>query len=319
MFDTTNETREQYQYWALAIVLSVSTIAAGPKIGAAEPPADAKGEVVSIYLNVEKDGKLINGLERGNFRLSEDGHSREFHLERPEEPASIAFLVEHSAASSYYMEDIAYALDGFKAHGIEGHWYALATFAQKLEVRTDFTRLTGEIDQAYIQLGPPSWNEINTYDAVYDMLDKMERLPGRRILIVIGSGIDTFSEHTLDDVKKKIESSNVTVFAAGIGSMLRGAYDPYLTTSSQMQLMQAQSFLQMLGGKSGGFAWFPKMSNVFHDVTEGIMQSIATQYRLVYATNIRGTEKFRKIKVEAFRIVNDRRENFKVLVREGWR
>jgi len=57
----------------------------------------------------------------------------------------------------------------------------------------------------------------------------------------------------------------------------------------------------------------------FHDVTEGIMQSIATQYRIVYDTRIRGTGKFRKIKVEAFRVVNDKRENFKVLVREGWR
>ena len=151
------------------------------------------------------------------------------------------------------------------------------------------------------------------------MLDKMGRLPGRRILVVIGTGIDTFSQHSLEDVKKKIETDNVTVFAAGIGSMLRGIYDPYMTSSGQMQLTQAQAFLQMPASKSGGFAWFPKMSVGFHDVTEGIMQSIATQYRIVYDTRIRGTGKFRKIKVEAFRVVNDKRENFKVLVREGWR
>jgi hypothetical protein len=147
----------------------------------------------------------------------------------------------------------------------------------------------------------------------------MSRLPGRHILVVIGTGVDTFSEHNLDDVKKKIEADNVTVFAAGIGSMLRGVYDPYISSSGQMQLIQAQAFLQMLASKSGGFAWFPKMSVGFHDVMEGIMQSIATQYRMVYDTRIRGTGKFRKIKVEAFRVVNDKRENFKVLVREGWR
>jgi len=286
---------------------------------AADTAADVKPETVSLYLNVEKDNKLINGLQRENFRLSEDGQSREFRLEKPEEPASIAFLVEYSASSSYFLEDIAYTLDGFKEHGIEDHWYALATYANQLEIQTDFTKQTGEITQAYSSLGPATWNEINTYDAVYEMLDKMGRLPGRRILIVIGSGIDTFSQHSMDDVKKKIEEENVTVFAAGLGSMLRGVADPYLTSSGELQLMQAQAFLQMLASKSGGFGWFPKMSNVFHDVTEGIMQSIATQYRIVYDTKIKGSGKFKKIKVEAFRVVNDKRENFKVLVREGWR
>jgi hypothetical protein len=75
----------------------------------------------------------------------------------------------------------------------------------------------------------------------------------------------------------------------------------------------------MLALKSGGFAWFPNHFNAFPDVMQGIMQSIATQYRLVYEPPVRNSGKFQKIKVEAFRIVNDKRENFKVLVREGWR
>lgn len=315
---STNQAHCRYRTLAVALWLGVFPPIAY-RATAEEPPAGAKAETVSLYLNVEKNGQLISGLLPGNFRLSEDGHSREFRLEKPEEPASIAFLIEYSASSSYFLEDISYALNGFEAHGIEGHWYALATYANTPEIHTDFTKQRGEIIQTFAGLGPPILNEINTYDAIYDMLDKLGRLPGRRILVVIGTGIDTFSQHSLEDVKKKIETDNVTVFAAGIGSMLRGIYDPYMTSSGQMQLTQAQAFLQMLASKSGGFAWFPKMSVGFHDVTEGIMQSIATQYRIVYDTRIRGTGKFRKIRVEAFRVVNDKRENFKVLVREGWR
>jgi VWFA-related protein len=312
--------QDRHQYRTIAATLWLALIPAGGCFaGAVEPPADPKAEAVSIYLNVEKGGKLVTGLQHGNFRLWEDGKSSEFRLEKPEEPGAIAFLIEYSTSSSYFMEDISYALDGFQAHAIEGHWYALATYANRLEVHTDFTKLLGEVNQTYAQLGTPLSSEINTYDAVYDMLDKMGRLPGRRILVVIGSGVDTFSQHRLDDVKKRIEADNVTVFAAGLGSMLRGAYDPYLSTSGQTQLVQAQAFLQMLATKSGGFAWFPKMSNVFHDVTEGIMQSVASQYRIVYDSKIKGSGKFRKIKVEAFQVVNDKRENFKVLVREGWR
>jgi hypothetical protein len=137
--------------------------------------------------------------------------------------------------------------------------------------------------------------------------------------IVVGSGVDTFSEHSLDEVKKKLETENVTIFVAGVGSAFRTSYDAYLDSSSRMSLLLAQGFLKMLADKSGGFAWFPEHFNAFPDVMFGIMQSVATQYRLVYDTTVRGSGKFHKIKVEAFRIVNDKREDFKVLVREGWR
>jgi len=86
-----------------------------------------------------------------------------------------------------------------------------------------------------------------------------------------------------------------------------------------MSLGQAQAFLQMLAGKTGGFAWFPNQVNGFPDVMQGIMQSIATQYRLGYDAPPNGSGKFHTVKVEAFRMVNDKREDFKVLVREGWR
>ena len=281
--------------------------------------ADPEMETVSVYLNVERDGSLVTGLGEANFRFREDGRTRQFRLERPEEPASIAVLLEYSRSSGYYLDDLTAAVEGFHRYAPEGNWYALATFSRGLDITLDFTRQPGRIADAFARTGWPFSNEINTYDAVYGMLDRMSRLPGRKILIVVGSGLDTFSEHSLDDVKEKIESSNVTIFAAGTGSMLRTSQEPYLDAASRLTLFQAQAFLQMLAGKSGGFAWFPMHSQGFPDVMQGVMQSIAAQYRLVYDTTALGSGKFHKIKVEAFRVVNDKREDFKVLVREGWR
>ncbi len=312
MFDTTNHICQRA--WKVALVTVVTLVVAYGR-NAIEPPS----EPVSLYLNVETDKGLVTGLTQGNFRLYLDGKPQPFRLEKPEEPASVALLVEYSASSGYFLDDLNASMQGFLKHAPEGHWYALATFSHELEIHTDFTKQIGEITATYSQLGLPTWNEIDTYDAVYDMLDKMGRLPGRRILVVVGCGLDTFSEHSLDQVKEKAESENVTIFAAGLGSLFRSSYDLYLGSSARMSLMQAQAFLQMLAQKSGGFAWFPNHFNAFPDVMQGIMQSIATQYRLCYEPPVRNAGKFQKVKVEAFRIVNDKRENFKVLVREGWR
>ncbi|HEX6894583.1 MAG TPA: VWA domain-containing protein [Bryobacteraceae bacterium] len=314
MLNSTNRARQSA--WQ---VIALFTLMAVPTRGDFRAVINPAPETVSIYLNVEKNGNLVTGLTEKNFRLYQDGDAQRFRLEKPEEPASIALLVEYSRSSGYYIEDIDAAMSGLLKHAPEGHWYALATFSHDLKVETDFTKQIGKLTEAYAQLGLPNWTEIDTYDAVYDMLDKLGRLPGRRILIVIGSGMDTFSEHTFDDVRKKIETDNVTVFVAGIGSAFRSSYEVYLDSSSRMTLSQAQSFLRMLADKSGGFAWFPSSPSAFPSVMNGIMQSIATQYRLVYDTPVRGAGKLHKIKVEAFRIVNDKREDFKVLVREGWR
>jgi VWFA-related protein len=276
-------------------------------------------EPVSIYLNVERGDGLITGLTHANFHLYEDGEARPFRLEQPEKPASIALLVEYSQASWYYLNDINATMGAFLGQASPGNWYALATYSHGLEIPVDFTTQTGRITEAYSQLGQPMWNEVDTYDAVYNMLDKMGRLPGRRILIVIGSGFDSFNAHTLEDVQKKAESENVVIFVAGVGSMLRGIYEPYLSSTARLSLIQARAFLQMLASKTGGFARFPNQEGAFPDVMRGIMQSINTQYRLVYETSAPGSGKFHKLKVEAFRVVNDHREDFKVLVRNGWR
>ena len=301
--------------WQVACVFAAAALLGG-QVSAATGPGQ---ETVSLYLNVEKDGGLVTGLAQKNFRLYLDSKPRPFRLEKPEEPASIALLVEYSISSGYFLDDLNTAMQGFLKHAPEGHWYALATFSHELEIHADFTKQAGEVTGAYSELGQPTWGEIDTYDAVYEMLDKMGKLPGRRILIVVGCGLDTFSEYNLDEVRKKAESENVTIFVAGLGSLFRGSYDPYLNSATRMSLMQAQAFLQMLAEKTGGFAWFPNQFQAFSDVMQGIMQSVATQYRLVYEPPSRKPGTFQKIKVEAFRFLDDQREDFRVLVREGWR
>lgn len=285
----------------------------------AAPAAAQHTEPVSIYVTAEQGDKIISGLNHGNFRFFEDGQPREFRLETPEKPVSIALLMEYSRSSGMYFNDIQAAIQGFMRAAPTDDWMALATFSKDLEVRVDFTKDRGELEETFASLGQPKWSEVSTYDAVYEMLDKMSHLKGRRVLILIGSGLNTLSKHTLDDVRKEIRSTNVTIYGIGAGSLLRGKYERHLSSSGRTSLMQAESFMRMLADESGGEAWFPKFESAFNGVMKGVMQNIDHQYRLVYTSQVPADGKFHKIKVEAFRVVNDKRENFKVRARAGWR
>jgi VWFA-related protein len=300
--------------WQLPVLLALAVLPGRPLNG-----VEPKGETVSIYLNVEKNDAFVTGLNQGNFMLYEEGQTLPFPLNTPEVPAYVALLVEHSQSSVLYVEEIEAAVQAFLKHAPEHNWYQLATYDRNLSIRADFTQHTGKLREAFLQVDSPMWNEVSTYDSIYEILDKLGRLPGRRVLIVVGSGVDTSSEHSLDEVRQKIEAENVTVFAAGLSSVLQMMLDPYLESSGRLTLFQAQAFLQMLADKSGGFARFPNHVDTFDDVMKGILRSIRMQYRIVYERKARRSCQFQKLKVEAFDIVNGKREDFKVFVREGWR
>jgi hypothetical protein len=239
-------------------ILSICLALAAVPLGAAQAPGTNPGEPVSLYLTVEEGDKLVRGLSAGNFRLRQEGVAVPFSLEAPETPVSIALLVEDSRQAYYYFwDDLQFAFQGFLDNAPEGNWYAVASFDRELHIKQDFTKQMGPVRKALAGIGRGLWDESNTYDAVYEMLDKMSRLPGRKALIVLGSGIESFSGHTLDDVQEKAEEVNVTVYGVALGSVFRGQYEPYLGTGGRMNLLQARAFLQMLADKTGGEACSP--------------------------------------------------------------
>lgn len=234
--------------WQLVPLIAL-TVFSGCPLNGREPNV----VTASLYVNVGKNGAFVTGLNQGNFRLYENDRALPFWLSAPEAPASIALPVEYSLSSVLYLEEIEATVHEFLKHAPEHNQYALATYDRDMVIRADFTKQIGELRKAFARISIPMSNEISTYDAIYEMLDKVGRSPGRRILIVVGSGVDTSSEHSLDDVRKKIEAGNVTVFAVGLSSLLRAMLDPYLEGSGRLTLIRAQSFLKMLADKSGGF------------------------------------------------------------------
>jgi VWFA-related protein len=299
----------------LATVLAAGLFAAA----GASPPPGSQPQTVSLYVTVEDGDRLVTGLTDRNLRVYENGRPRAFRLEEPEKPMLVTLLVEHSQLSWVYLDDIDRAVREFVNHAPEGHWYSLATFSHGLTVQVDFTKQKGNLLATWSQLGQPSWSEVDTYDAVWEVLDKLSLLRGRRVLVLIGSGFDTLSARTLDEVRKKIESTDTVVYAIAAGSLLRGQYDPYLGSAARLDLYRADGFLKMLADKSGGQAFFPRFETAYSDVAKSVLSILAHQYRVVYQPDPSAGEKYRKIKVEAFTIADDKRRDYSVRAREGWR
>ena len=87
-------------------------------------------------------------------------------------------------------------------------------------VDVDFTHNGNEVMQGLSQLYFPPFSESNLFDAISDVLDRIKDVKGKKSVLVLASGIDTFSKMNLDDALKRIRETDATIFTVGVGGQL---------------------------------------------------------------------------------------------------
>jgi VWFA-related protein len=145
----------------------------------------------------------------------------------------------------------------------------------------------------------PGFSESNLYDALVDTEDRMSGIEGRKAIVLIASGIDTFSKLTFDKARKAIQDAGVPIYAIGLMQSLRIMYDQYMGAMQRMDFLQADNQMNTFAKETGGMAFFPRFYGEFPSIYQTIHQALRNQYSLGYApTNTAKDGKFRKIKVE---------------------
>src|SRR3990167_7961946 len=85
----------------------------------------------------------------------------------------------------------------------------------------------------------PAWSESCLVDAIKTVLDLVsenrESLTDKVSLILISTGLDTFSQNQYDKVLKEAQNSGVTIYAIGIGQQIRTLQDQYLDSLDRME------------------------------------------------------------------------------------
>ena len=257
-----------------------------------------------------KQGQFIPGLKAGNFRVLEDGVPQAisgFDQAR-NAPVTAVLLTEFAATNYYFVHDAMNASYTFANSLKPNDWIAVMYYDMKPHILVDFTQDKREVFGALRQLSIPTWHETNLFDALYDAVDRLDRLQGRKYIILISSGRDTFSKLNYDQILKQLkETRNITIFAIGTGQYVRQFTDCPRTSIDvisrcsdvRMDYLQADNQMNTIAHMTGGQAYFPRFQGAFPEVFADIAQSIRNQYILAYhPSNAKQDGTYRKIKVE---------------------
>lgn len=169
--------------------------------------------VTAPTLVFSKDGRLLPGLEAGDFKVLDNGEPQKVRLDTSSVPVSVAIVIQANIDVREYMSFIVKAGSVIESLLLgETGEAAVVTYADEVKVAKPFE--TGEV-QATLRKIRPSGLDAHMLDAGSRGLTLLRQRPaGRaRFLILIGQPMDSGSQITLPLLKTVAEQDNVTVFA----------------------------------------------------------------------------------------------------------
>jgi Ca-activated chloride channel family protein len=275
------------------------------------PPADsptfeANATTVSVDVAVMDDhNHFIPKIPQGAFRVVEDGVPQQItRFGQSEAPMTICMLIEFSgrfqAFWSWGWEETLQASYGFLSTLKEDDNVAVVAYDLRPTILSDFSPDKRRAEEAMSRLRIPGFSESNVFDALTDMADRMSGIEGRKAILLLGTGLDTFSKLTFDKTRKLLQEAGVPIYTISILQIARlMAESRGMSGPAEMDFLQADNEMRTFSKETGGLSFFPRFTAEYPGVFRQIEQALRDQYMLAYhPTNVAKDGKFRRIKVE---------------------
>ncbi|HSR50364.1 MAG TPA: VWA domain-containing protein [Acidobacteriota bacterium] len=284
-----------------------------------------KVEQVRVDVAVrDKKDNLITGLQKQHFEIYEDKVKQEItNFQAIDAPMTAVLLVEYSKVLNWEMLYEAWLGSyTFVKEMRPGDWVAVMAYDIRPEILVDFTQDKGEVARALRRLNYPAWRESNLYDALHDVLDRTQEVEGKTVIVLVSSGLDTFSKKNLGETLKRVKRANATIYTVMLGGNLLARAEHRLSNTSRMDFLQAEATLKNIAKQTGGESFFPRFTSAFPSIFHTISVLARNQYSLSYISTNAGAKKgdFHKIKVVVKADVDrdGKPDKLKVSHRQGW-
>ena len=189
------------------------------------------------------------------------------------------------------------------------------TFDDEINLLQDFTDRLDLLDKAVFSVKKMG-KQTALFDAVWQFCDeKMRSVPGRRVLLIVTDGEDTYSRANLRDAIDIAQRTETTIFAISTKAGFLGTV-PGVEAGQVKD--KGDKFLVELCEKTGGEAFFTGDMLELEKAFKKISEELRTQYILTYQPknqNYDGRER----KVEVRLTDSGKDKDFKIRTKSSYR
>jgi len=294
-----------YVFFALALALSALNYPSR-----AQNPQDdddvVRVETDLVVLNVtatNDSGAYVHGLERGNFKIYEDGKEQRItNFSREETPFAAALLLDVSGSMEGRVSMARSAairfLDGLRPEDTA----AVYSFHRKVEQVQEFSPSR---DLSQVAYGLNAKGETVLHDAILRAAnDLATRAEKRRAIVVLSDGADTRSEASADKALNAALAANATIYTVDMSEQ----------TNALQKSFPAAGVLREYATKSGGRFVPTPGGKALRDAFGEILEELSNQYTIGY----RPSNRLRDGRWRSIEVKIDRPE-VKARTRRGYR
>lgn len=269
---------------------------------------------------LDKKKQPVTGLTKNDFVVLEDGKQQEvtfFTDESDNPPVYVGVMMDTSPSTAGKIKFSREAAKNFlyTVMRVRKDKAAFLTFDNQIKLRQDFTDKTDLLDKA-VDSVKETGNQTALYDAVYNFCDeKLRSAPGRRVIVVITDGDDTFHRADLEDVIDIAQRTETTIFTISTKAGFLGSV-PGVEAGTVKD--EGDKILDRMSRETGGEAFYTGDMIALERAFTRISKQLRTQYYLTYKPanqNYDGVER----KVEVRLTDKDKADDYKIRAKSGYR
>ncbi|HKY27675.1 MAG TPA: VWA domain-containing protein [Pyrinomonadaceae bacterium] len=313
----------------LSVLIGVVTAAQAqqpkPKASPTPPPNQEQESITTFIRRVrlpitvtDKKGQFVSGLTQSDFLVLEDKLPQQIETFSDdlgqESSLYVAVLMDTSPSTAGKLKFEQESAMNFIQTVVRPRKdrVLFATFDHEINLKQDFTDELDLLDRAVFgvkKLG----NQTALYDAIWQFCDeKLRSVSGRRVVVVITDGEDTYSRADLRDAIDIAQRTETTIFVistkAGLSGAVPGVEMGEVKDSADRNLVK-------LAEETGGMAFFTGDMLALERSFSKINKELRAQYLVTYKpTNDRYDGSFRRIEVKL-----TSGKNLKVRTKHGYK
>ena len=267
---------------------------------------------------LDKKGQFVPGMTQKDFVILEDRVPQQIETFSDDLgqtlPVYVAVLMDTSPSTAGKLKFEQESALNFIQTVVRARkdQVLFATFDHEINLRQDFTNKLDLLDRAVTSVKKLG-NQTAMFDAIWQFCDeKLRTAPGRRVLVVITDGEDTYSRANLRDAIDIAQRTETTIFAistkAGFISTVPGVEAGEVKDKKDRELTT-------LAEETGGAAFFTGDMLALERAFNKISKELRAQYLVTYKPiNDRYDGSFRKIEVK----LAEGRKGLKVRTKHGY-
>ena len=228
-------------------------------------------DIASIVLEAavyDRNGRQVSTLDAESFLIREDGVDQKVDtFSKDTLPSTILLMVDNSQSMQHRIDAVRKTTERFARTLKKGDRVIVAPFNAHIGTitgPTDDARTIGESIQAMKAGGGTAF-----VDAIADGVKLLEKIDGRRAIVLITDGYDENSVLEVRDVITAAESAHVTIYTVAVGGVA-GVSN------------QGERTLKMLADRTGGRWFFPYRDADVVIAASDVANDTHSRYTLFY-------------------------------------